>query len=629
MSQLDFVAIGRAAVDFYGEQVGARLEDMTSFSKYIGGSPTNTAIGAARLGLRTAVLSRVGDEHMGRFVRETLQREGVDTSHLTTDPERLTALAILAIRDFNTFPLLFYRENCADMAIDVSDIDPDFIASAKAVVTSGTHFSTRRVNDASRLAMRHARAAGAKVVLDIDYRPVLWGLTGRGLGENRFVANDTVTTHLQEIVADCDLVVGTDEEIHIAGGTTDTLAALRRLRELTPAVLVLKRGELGCTVYPGPIPASLDDGIAGRRFNIEVFNVLGAGDAFMGGFLRGWLRDEPLETCCTYANACGAIVVSRHACSPEAPSWTELNDYLENGSPHLRLREDEHLNHLHWATNRDREWPEVRTLAFDHRWQMEEIADRHGAERKRISAFKALIAKALEESDDGTPGVGALIDDTYGAAALTRLTGSGTWLARPIEEPGTVPLRFEGGPNVALRLREWPAEHVVKCLVQCLSNDEAVQNEQIGSLVTLFEACRATRHELLVEVIVSTAPPVDGSAVAAAMEKIYAAGVRPDWWKLQPVVDSAGWQAVSDVIDAWDPFCRGILILGQDVPLAELSEAFRIARTCPRCRGFAVGRSIFRNAAENWFAGKIGDTEAVADIAANYRQTVDLWHATA
>ena len=146
MSQLDFVAIGRAAVDFYGEQVGARLEDMTSFSKYIGGSPTNTAIGAARLGLRTAVLSRVGDEHMGRFVRETLQREGVDTSHLTTDPERLTALAILAIRDFNTFPLLFYRENCADMAIDVSDIDPDFIASAKAVVTSGTHFSTRRVN---------------------------------------------------------------------------------------------------------------------------------------------------------------------------------------------------------------------------------------------------------------------------------------------------------------------------------------------------------------------------------------------------------------------------------------------------------------------------------------------------
>ena len=625
MSQLDFVAIGRAAVDFYGEQVGARLEDMTSFSKYIGGSPTNTAIGAARLGLRTAVLSRVGDEHMGRFVRETLQREGVDTSHLTTDPDRLTALAILAIRDFNTFPLLFYRENCADMAIDVSDIDPDFIASAKAVVTSGTHFSTKRVNDASRAAMRHARAAGAKVVLDIDYRPVLWGLTGRGLGENRFVADDTVTTHLQEIVADCDLVVGTDEEIHIAGGTTDTLAALRRLRELTPAVLVLKRGELGCTVYPGPIPASLDDGISGRRFEIEVFNVLGAGDAFMGGFLRGWLRDEPLETCCTYANACGAIVVSRHACSPEAPSWTELTDYLENGSPHLRLREDEHLNHLHWATNRDHEWPEVRTLAFDHRWQMEEIADRHGADRSRISAFKALIAKALEVSDDGTPGVGALIDDTYGATALTHLTGSGVWLARPIEQPGTVPLRFEGGPNVALRLREWPAEHVVKCLVQFLSDDDALIAEQIDTLVTLFEACRATRHELLVEVIVSTAPPIDGRTVAAAMEKIYAAGIRPDWWKLQPVADNAGWQAVTDVIDAQDPFCRGILILGQDVPLAELTEAFRIARTCPRCKGFAVGRSIFRNAAENWFAGKIGDKEAVADIAANYRQTVDLW----
>ena len=422
---LDFVAIGRAAVDFYGEQIGGRLEDTTSFAKYIGGSPTNTAIGAARLGLRTAVLSRVGDEHMGRFVRETLEREGVDVSHLRTDPDRLTALVVLGIRDRDTFPLIFFRKNCADMGIDEGDIDAAFIASARAVVTSGTHFSTERVDRASRLAIRHARAAGNRVVLDIDYRPVLWGLTGKGLGENRFVADDTVTAHLQSIVPDCDLVVGTEDEIHIAGGTTDTLEALRRLRGVTAATLVLKRGAMGCTAFPGEIPKALDDGIGGRRFEIEVYNVLGAGDAFMEGFLRGWLRDESLETCCTYANACGAMVVSRHACSPESPSWIELVDYLDNGSPHFRLREDSRLAHIHRATNRPSQWPEVRALAFDHRSQLEVIADAHDVDRGRITEFKELVGQALERADDGTPGLGALVDGTYGDTVLARLTGTG------------------------------------------------------------------------------------------------------------------------------------------------------------------------------------------------------------
>src|SRR3954471_23587323 len=120
---LDFIALGRASVDLYGEQVGGRLEDIASFAKYIGGSPTNTAVGGARLGLKTALITRVGDEHMGRFIRETLQAEGVDTRCDKTDPARQTALVILGIRDRETFPLIFYRENCADMAITAEDFD--------------------------------------------------------------------------------------------------------------------------------------------------------------------------------------------------------------------------------------------------------------------------------------------------------------------------------------------------------------------------------------------------------------------------------------------------------------------------------------------------------------------------
>ena len=197
---LDVVTVGRVSVDLYGQQVGGRLEDMASFAKYVGGCPANIAIGAARLGLRSALISRVGDEHMGRFIREQLAREGVETKALVTDPARLTALVILGIRDRETFPLIFYRENCADMALTEADIDDGFIASSRALVVTGTHFSRATVAAASRRAMVLARRHATKIVLDIDYRPVLWGLTGHGLGERRLATYVSITVRAIESV---------------------------------------------------------------------------------------------------------------------------------------------------------------------------------------------------------------------------------------------------------------------------------------------------------------------------------------------------------------------------------------------------------------------------------------------
>ncbi|MCK6546597.1 PfkB family carbohydrate kinase, partial [Myxococcota bacterium] len=129
--RLDLICVGRAAVDLYGEQLGSPLEDVATFAKSLGGSAANIAVGAARQGLRVAMSTRVGDEHMGRFVRGALEAEGIDTSHVKTDPDRLTGLVLLSIRDRKTFPLIFYRERCADMGLVAEDFDADFIASAR------------------------------------------------------------------------------------------------------------------------------------------------------------------------------------------------------------------------------------------------------------------------------------------------------------------------------------------------------------------------------------------------------------------------------------------------------------------------------------------------------------------
>src|SRR5476651_2198302 len=185
---------------------------MASFSKAVGGCPTNIAIGTARLGLKSGLITRVGDEHMGRYIREQCAREGVDVAGIYTDPTRLTSLVILGIRDDKTFPLIFYRDNCADSALDEIDIDESFIASAKAIVVTGTHFARPNTAAAQNLVIAYARKHGRKVAFDIDYRPNLWGLAGHGAGEERYIKSDKVTAHIQSVLADCDLIVGTEEE---------------------------------------------------------------------------------------------------------------------------------------------------------------------------------------------------------------------------------------------------------------------------------------------------------------------------------------------------------------------------------------------------------------------------------
>lgn len=623
---LDVITIGRASVDLYGQQVGGRLEDMASFSKAVGGCPANIAIGTARLGLKSGLVTRVGDEAMGRFIREQMEREGVATKGIVTDDTRLTALVILGVRDEESFPLIFYRDNCADMALTEADIDEAFIASAGAIVVTGTHFSREATAAAQKKAIRIAKANGRKVVLDVDYRPNLWGLLGHGAGESRYVRSDAVTEHLKPILADCDLIVGTEEELHIAGGSEDTLTAIRAIRAISKATIVCKRGPMGCVVFPGAIPNSLDDGVRGPGFPVEVYNVLGAGDAFLSGFLRGWLKDEPLETCCAYANASGAFAVSRLLCSPEIPTFTELQHFLKNGSRHKALRFDEEINHIHWATTR-RPGPEtLMALAIDHRMQLEAMAKEVGADVGRVPDFKVLAVNAAARVADGRPGFGMLIDGTYGREALFRAADHPFWIGRPVELPGSRPLDFENGGSLGAQLIEWPVGHTIKCLCFYHPDDAPeLKAQQERELLRLQDAARRVGRELLVEIIAGKNGPLTTDTIPTVLQRLYDLGIKPDWWKLEPQRDTAAWNAIGQVITKNDPLCRGIVLLGLEAPEDELEAAFAAAAREPQVKGFAVGRTIFNDAARRWLKGEIDDEAAIADMAGRFQRLVDAW----
>ena len=622
MTALDVITIGRCSVDLYGQQIGSRLEDIASFAKSVGGCPSNIAIGTARLGLKSAVITRVGDEQMGRFVIEQMAREGVALEGIATDPVRLTSLVLLAVENDKTFPLIFYRDNCADAALSEADIDAAFVARSASVLVTGTHFSMPGADAAQRKAMRLARGQGSKVIFDIDYRPNLWGLAGHGAGEERFIKSDRVSAHLKTILPDCDLIVGTEEEIHIAAGIEDTQEALKIIRALSSAVIVLKRGPMGCVVYQDAI----DGGIVGRGFPIEVYNVLGAGDGFLSGFLRGWLKGEALETCATYANACGAFAVSRLMCSPEYLTWAELQYFLKHGSAHKGLRHDEAINHIHWATTRARQPEQLLALAIDHRMQLEEMADAAGAPREKIAAFKRLAIAAIGQVSAGRPGFGTLLDDTYGRDAMFDAAKLGLWVGRPLEKPGSRPLQFEFTQDVGSRLVEWPVTHTIKCLAFYHPDDAAeLKAEQGNKLRTLYEAARKVGRELLVEIIAGKHGVVGDNTVASVMTELYAAGIKPDWWKLEPQATLKAWKNIAAVMAAHDPWCRGIVMLGLDAPEAELETAFKVAASAPAVKGFAVGRTIFSGAARSWLSGKMTDAEAVAEMAKRFGNLVDLW----
>lgn len=628
----DLACLGRLAVDLYAQQFGARLEDARSFSMYLGGSSANLAFGVARLGCKTAMISRVGDEQLGRFLNETLQREGCDTSQVQTDPERLTALVLLGLKDRDTFPLLFVRENCADMAIEAEQISESFIAQCRALAITGTHLSTPTTRLASLMALEYARRHGTTTVLDIDYRPVLWGLTSRGAGENRYVPDAAVTAQLQQALPWFDLLVGTEEEFFIAGGVAnDLIASLRVVRELCPdATLVVKRGALGCCVIEGEIPDDIDAAPTYRGERVEVLNVLGAGDAFLSGLLASLLQGKDWAESTKVANACGAIVVSRHACSAAMPTPAELAHWF-GGSRNPKVDADQQLAHLHRVTAARRDWNDLCVMAFDHRAQFYDIARAAGADEARIPALKRLLVQAAEQVERSRQlqgHTGVLIDGgDYGSDALASATGRGWWVGRPVELPGSRPLRFDGTRSVGSALVHWPTEQVVKCLVHYHPDDAyELRLEQEQKVLELWEATRESGNELLLEIIPPKALTPEGStddAVLRAVKRFYNLGVKPEWWKLAPM-QPAGWRQLEALLAERDPYCRGAVILGLNQPLQYLADSFAHA-TSPVVKGFMVGRTLWADASLKWFRGELGDAELVQEVARNFAVLVDAW----
>ncbi len=326
--QYDTLHMGRSSIDLYANDVGAPFEQIRSFAAYVGGSPLNISVGARRLGLTTALLTAVGEDPVGDFILHFLRGEGVDTRYIPRKPGRRSSAVVLGIEPPDKFPLVYYRDNCADIELTIDDVLASPVTDCRVFQFAGTNLSRDPSRSATLFAAEQARQAGAKVVIDLDFRPDQWH-DRRAFGVNVRAAVrlvDIVIGTEDEInaamLADVSQVQLTHSQVSDARVQGDTTAAVARLRQLGPQVVVEKRGAQGARLH---LPDGVQD-VPG--FPVEVYNILGAGDAFGAGFLYGYVQGWDWYACARLGNACGAIVVTRHGCANFMPTLPEVEAFV-------------------------------------------------------------------------------------------------------------------------------------------------------------------------------------------------------------------------------------------------------------------------------------------------------------
>lgn len=320
----DLVSMGRSSIDLYAREVGAPFPEIESFAAYVGGSPTNIAVGTARLGLKSALVTAVGEDPVGDFILRFLEREGVVTSTVVRKPGRRSSAVVLGIEPPDRFPLVYYRDNCADIELTIDDVGA---ATEGAIFQfAGTNLCKDPSRSATLWAAEQARAAGAQVAMDLDFRPDQWHDV-RAFGV-------TVRSALRLV----DVVLATEDELKAAMLSSrvevshsqqsgarvegDTGVALEAILALGVKTVALKRGAEGATVY------TADSIVEAPGYPVEVMNVLGAGDAFAAGFLYGLRHAWDWRRSARLGNACGALVVTRHGCANFMPTMAEIDEFV-------------------------------------------------------------------------------------------------------------------------------------------------------------------------------------------------------------------------------------------------------------------------------------------------------------
>ena len=327
----DVITYGRSSIDLYSNNIGSPFEEIKEFGAFVGGSPLNIAVGTKRLGLNSALLTAVGNDMVGKFLINFLKKEGVETAFIPVKDNARTSAVVLGIEPPDNFPLVYYRDNCADSKIDIDDVIKADIANSGLLEVSATALNVEPSRSAAFFAAEQAVANDVPVLVDLDFRADQWhdprsfGITTRAFLNNCKMAIGTEEEILATMLKDPSQIKIKNQQISAPEITGNIDEAIKEILNTGIETLIVKRGDKGSSVF-------LKDGTVTQvpGFDVEVINVLGAGDAFASGFIYGVLQEWDWYKCCRLGNACGAILVTKHGCANFNPTYKEVMSFIES-----------------------------------------------------------------------------------------------------------------------------------------------------------------------------------------------------------------------------------------------------------------------------------------------------------
>lgn len=593
---VEVLSLGRTYVNLESEQIGCSLKAASSFKKTISGTCALVSIGLSRLGRYCALLSKIGSDPLGEYIKETLVFEKIDPTLLISDPNHATLIGLNNSSFYEHHSLLELEER---------DIDPKMIGHAKALFLTSEIFCHEANHCAARKAIVAAKDNQTKIILALE----LWPSLGR---------NCPPSQSLETILPFCNLIFGYEEEFKAFANTQNTYEALTYLRELTHATIVIKCAKESY-VFEDAITDHWKPLSRHAQFDPIQFAPLHEYAAFVAGFIDVWLKGEPPANALKQAILCQQLAEA-------AP--THLGLPTEKMLRHRDMKESRpaYFKHLHYATTRHVNAAPQCLLSFGYHSQWEKIANSFNASEEMIQKAKALIAQSLFSLNEPQTPVGLIVDEKPGNELIHIPIPSQAILARCIELENEIPLRFATTQDLSHTLLKWPSEHVAKVSITYHPDDRYVtRGEQETMLLSLYQACRDTEHPLLIDITPPTNSLITASTLGHIMQRFYDLGVYPDWWQFAAPRDQRSWDSIHRVIEDNDPDCLGAFIQMPATTLDQLSIILDQAIKQSMCKGIVIGKTLIQPILEQWLSQKIADHILIEQIKPLFEQIITLW----
>jgi 5-dehydro-2-deoxygluconokinase len=578
----DIVVLGPSHVELCGQQQGSALKNMLSFEKNIGHGAPKIAVGLARLGAKAALISDLGEDAMGQFILDSLLDENVDTSQVRTLPETITPL-VIKNTDANAAQMITYCNLPKETSVSLPE---SFLEKSRALLI---------VNEWPAISdIKQAKANQVKIILLLGNQQI----------------NHLNNDHLA-LLALCDVVIGSELDYVNLFPAENVDAALALLAEQTNALRVVKH-EQACYV---PLLCH-HNGFNTEHIKINI-------DACAMGFIAAWLQEKTLELCCEHANACETLM----GLNTESPSLDALTFFLNHQNQVVaRSIQSAFFTNLCYSSVQKRLKKPLFLLNLGDQKLWHKMAEPYGAKEDTIALAKQYMKVAIDCVFEDFPLAGLVFEDE---TTFSQKNWSTTlaWLARSLEKPGEIPLQFNTESELTSILSHWPKHHVAKVSVIYHPDDRySLRGQQEALLSQCHKVCRDTQHALLIDLLMPMNSLITAKTHAHIIQRFYELGIYPDYWQMSIPRDQRSWENIYAIIQESAPFCQGLFINAIFASQEQLPTLIEIAGKEKMCQGLVVGRALFQNTVEQWFAKKIDDQTLVQNFSDSLRQIATLWY---